>query len=538
MIICIPYVVPSYECHQRLTPCGCGLKNVEMNARIVNGENAIPYSWSMIVSLRYDCLDDGNISTHCCGGTILNDSYILTAAHCVETIDALSLSAGNVTIAAGIYRRSQQCQTIRKVDQLIIHPNWTRYTNGLRHDIAILHLTEPLDLDTNLLITRTCLPSRLNSTNDITNYPPSNISLVVIGWGFLGCFNCTTPDIIQQATLLSMHYNHSTCATSINHIKTQFCAGVYEGGKGPCIGDSGGPILRWIGNRWEQVGIVSYAMYGCALANYSTVFTRIAAYNDWIESILTGYSTSTITTIDSTITSTTTDATPSTTYHCEKQNVSCGCSLMDVSFPQSRIIGGHEAKMFSWSMVVSLFSRSSNEHFCGGSVLNNYYILTSARCVENQPVSDMLVLAAIHNRSDMTWPHNRRGIEHIYFHPNYTSSFGGYLNDIAILRLSYSLNLETNLFITRTCLPQINSTDDFTNYPPTDIKLAVIGWGRIHSNASNLANNLQQAQIYSFDNNDPTCYLQIIDPKKQFCAGIADGIRDVCTGIRKMNFYK
>ncbi|CAF3114380.1 unnamed protein product [Rotaria sp. Silwood2] len=291
------------------------------------------------------------------------------------------------------------------------------------------------------------------------------------------------------------------------------------------VGDSGGPILRWIGDRWEQVGIVSYTINGCSSPSYVTVFTRIAALNDWIESTLTVYNTSTSTTIISTITSATTDALPSITYHCEKQNVSCGCSIINVSFLLSRIIGGHEAKLFSWSMVVFLLSISSNEHFCGGSVLNNDYILTSARCVENQSISDILVVPIIHNPSDTVWSHFRRGVKHIYFHPNYTSSSSEYLNDIAILRLSSSLNMETTVLISRTCLPQINSTDDVTNYPSTGTKLAVVGWGKRHPNASNLVNNLQQAQIYSFDNNDPTCYSQIVDAEKQFCAGMAGGIR-------------
>ncbi|CAF3834470.1 unnamed protein product [Rotaria sordida] len=492
-----------------------------MNARIINGENVVPYSWPMIVSLRYDCYDDGNISSHCCGGTILTDSYILTAAHCVNIIPLSSILAGNFTIAAGFYRRSQECQTIRKVDQIFIHPNWTIYENKLRYDIAILHLDEPLDFDTNLFISRTCLPPRLNSTNDIINYPPSNISLAVIGWGFLHPSNFTPPDILQQTTLLSIHQNHSMCARSINHIETQFCAGDVEGSKG----DSGGPILQWIGDRWEQVGIVSYMIFGCSSSNNVTVFTRIAALNNWIESILTVDNTSTSTTIDSTIISTTTDTIPSIIYHCEKQNVSCGCSFLDVSFPLSRIIGGHEAKPFSWSMVVSLLSLSSNEHFCGGSVLNNDYILTSARCVENQSILNILVVTIVHNPSDIAWSQYRRRVEHIYFHPNYTSSSGEYLNDIAILRLSFSLGLETTLFISRTCLPKINSTDDVTDYPSTGTKLAVVGWGKRHPNASNLVNNLQQAQVYTLDNNDPTCYPQIVDPKNQFCAGIADGIR-------------
>ncbi|CAF3469694.1 unnamed protein product [Rotaria sp. Silwood1] len=227
------YVTARYECNMQSVPCGCGLNNVEMNARIINGEDAVPYSWSMIVSLQYDCYDDGNILAHCCGGTILSESYILTAAHCVDTIYQSMIESGNVTIAAGIHNRSQLCQTIRQVDKIFIHPNWTRISNRLRNDIAILHLAEPLDFATGLSIARTCRPPRLNSSAEVMQYPTHGTSLAVIGWGYLNAIGSfIAPQVLQQATVYSVHYNQSTCNAAINDIELQFCAGVSEVDKG------------------------------------------------------------------------------------------------------------------------------------------------------------------------------------------------------------------------------------------------------------------------------------------------------------------
>jgi secreted trypsin-like serine protease len=226
------YVTARYECNKQSVPCGCGLQNVQMNARMINGENAVPYSWSMIVSLRHDCYGDGNITAHCCGGTILSESYILTAAHCVETISSWMLESGSVTIAAGIHNRSQNCQTIRKVDKIIVHQNYTRLLHTLRNDIAILHLAEPLDFAIDLSIARTCRPPRLNSSVDVMNYPASDTTLAVIGWGFLKDTDYSSPHVLQQATVYSVHHNHSTCNESIDDIELQFCAGVYGVDKG------------------------------------------------------------------------------------------------------------------------------------------------------------------------------------------------------------------------------------------------------------------------------------------------------------------
>jgi secreted trypsin-like serine protease len=49
-----------------------------------------------------------------------------------------------------------------------------------------------------------------------------------------------------------------------------------------CQGDSGGPLMMFTtSNQWVLVGLISYG-YGCALANYMGVYTRVAAYQDWI----------------------------------------------------------------------------------------------------------------------------------------------------------------------------------------------------------------------------------------------------------------
>nr|XP_027204509.1 putative uncharacterized protein DDB_G0277255 isoform X2 [Dermatophagoides pteronyssinus] len=78
----------------------------------------------------------------------------------------------------------------------------------------------------------------------------------------------------------------------IQLIERQFCAGLYEGGKDACRGDSGGPMLERlltydsINNRmieqYRVVGIVS-AGIGCALPKLPGIYTRVESYLDWIE---------------------------------------------------------------------------------------------------------------------------------------------------------------------------------------------------------------------------------------------------------------
>jgi V8-like Glu-specific endopeptidase len=213
-----------YDCDSRDISCGCGFKNVDINEESNYPAETIPYSWSMVVSIRYDCQQNGDSSTHCCGGTILNDRYILTAARCFDPTDNSSLLSGNITIAASIHSLSQNCQTIRVVDQIFIHPNWTSFDEAI-HNLAILRLAEPLDFDTDFIIRQACFPSRVNTAVEIME----NKTLAVVGWSVFDSAGNVTSQVLQQLIVYPNDDNDSLCARSVNDSKQLFCAGRHAG---------------------------------------------------------------------------------------------------------------------------------------------------------------------------------------------------------------------------------------------------------------------------------------------------------------------
>ena len=180
----------------------------------------------MVVSIRGKPLNNSVNRRHICGGTILNEWYILTAAHCVDNY-ALSLYS-NMTIAFGIHHQLEQNQTIREFDRIIIHPLWNK-GKRFSNDIALLHLSEPLSFERNLFISRTCRPPPMNSAEYIINYPLNGTSLITIGWGRL--YNLSSPMRLQQVNLYSVHHSDSSCAHIIHDYESQFCAGVDDGRK-------------------------------------------------------------------------------------------------------------------------------------------------------------------------------------------------------------------------------------------------------------------------------------------------------------------
>jgi secreted trypsin-like serine protease len=204
-----------YDCDQRGIPCGCGFKNVDINEQSNSPEEAIPLSWSMIVSIRYDCTANGDPYTHCCSGTILNDRHILTVGSCFNS----TLLPDNITIAASIHSLSQNCQTIRVVEQVSIHPDWTP-TNRAMHNIAILHLAEPLDFSTDFILRQACLPSRMDTPVETED----NTTLVVVGWSVLSNSNDNTDRVLQQMVVHHFDSNDSLCARSADDNELLLCA--------------------------------------------------------------------------------------------------------------------------------------------------------------------------------------------------------------------------------------------------------------------------------------------------------------------------
>ncbi|UJR17996.1 hypothetical protein I4U23_004897 [Adineta vaga] len=490
----------SFTCDKNLVSCGCGKISVGMNARIVNGENAISNSWPMIVSFRYT----GAISWHLCGGTILDELHILTAAHCVDSV-ITGISMMNMTIAIGLHNLSQSNGIIRQINKIIIHPLWTSNPFYLLNDIAIVRLNQSLNLDRNSSLTGTCLPSRSNNSEETIQYPLNNTNLVIIGWGRLNTSG-SSPNILQQVTVQLIGHRDRMCASTVVDPFSQLCADLYQGGKGACYGDSGGPIFQWIGDRWEQIGIVSYGEMGCATKGYPTVYTRISYFIDWIQSIIQSNNT-----YNQSISLR--SQTEKSYYRCERNYFECGCSRRDVLLSSSsEMIQYENALPYSWSMIVSI--RFRNQHLCSGTILDNYFILTTTFCLKSYIPESLTIHAGISYRTEIGG--TIREVNKIYLHPNY--QFNNHDN-LAILQLKQSLNIENDIYLAKTCLPSSSSLKQFNRS-----SVVIIGWNIIAKRNFTQSDLFQQAEIFAKNGNDTDCSLSA----SQFCAGQFD--KDICYG--------
>ncbi|XP_071082725.1 chymotrypsin-like protease CTRL-1 [Haliotis cracherodii] len=246
--------------------CGTVFSNGAATAlRVINGEKVAKGEYQFLVSFLY-------LGEVVCTATIIDPTHVLTAAHCTIGLRARDLSVG-IAEHDSTKKDGERIIDVRKVTQ---HPRYN--DNTLVNDIAILTLKTPITGIKNA--EPVCLPVNGQCGN------LSNRNCVVAGWGAIsqqGGSN-TYPSSPFDATV--QVYDGTACplqAASPSDKKTQICA---VGASDTCEGDSGGPLVCKFGGRWVQCGITSYGTRLCNTKNTQAIYTKVPAYNRWIQSIL------------------------------------------------------------------------------------------------------------------------------------------------------------------------------------------------------------------------------------------------------------
>ncbi|XP_012272269.1 proclotting enzyme [Orussus abietinus] len=242
----------------------CGAKNGNQDQeRIVGGQSADPGEWPWIAALF-------NAGRQFCGGSLIDDRHILSAAHCVAHMN--SWDVARLTVRLGDYniKISNEVRHIeRRVKRVVRHRGFDSRT--LYNDVAILTLDQPVPFTEQ--IRPICLPtgSQLYQGKTAT----------VIGWGSLR-ESGPQPAILQEVSIPVWSNNECKAkygAAAPGGIVDSFlCAG--RAAKDSCSGDSGGPLMINDG-RWTQVGIVSWGI-GCGKGQYPGVYTRVTHFLPWI----------------------------------------------------------------------------------------------------------------------------------------------------------------------------------------------------------------------------------------------------------------
>uniref|UniRef100_A0A1I8N3F8 Peptidase S1 domain-containing protein n=1 Tax=Musca domestica TaxID=7370 RepID=A0A1I8N3F8_MUSDO len=227
----------------------------DFDGRIVNGVDTTIQKHPYQVSLQTTS------GGHFCGGSIISEDIIVTAAHCLQRYTASQMrvrlgsteyNSGGELVAVKSFRNHEGYNPTDKVN-----------------DIAVIKLATPVRQSTKIRYVA------LAEKTPVTGTPA-----VVTGWGskcYLLCL--TAPTILQEVEVDIV--DEKACASSEYKYgseikKTMICA--YSVNKDACQGDSGGPLVS--GNK--LVGVVSWGR-GCAKAGYPGVYADVATLRSWVE---------------------------------------------------------------------------------------------------------------------------------------------------------------------------------------------------------------------------------------------------------------
>jgi len=224
------------------------------------------YPWQIGLKIRGG-------STYWCGGSIINDRYVLTAAHCFFDASGNRESDEGLVVGVGDHDMTNTNDDVdgatKLVDaaKVILHPKYK--PSGYDYDVAVIRLKDRLSLTKE--VGTVCLPSDVSNTY-------AGAKGISSGWG------TTSSGGEQPNKLLEVELPilDEKCWGMNGISERMLCAGYKKGGKDTCQGDSGGPLVVKDSTKYYQVGVVSWGN-GCAGKNSPGVYARVTKFLSWIK---------------------------------------------------------------------------------------------------------------------------------------------------------------------------------------------------------------------------------------------------------------
>lgn len=265
----------------------------EMTPYVVGGVNgkSLELPWQVYLEI------DKNGSLFACGGTLVTNSWVVTAAHCLNRLGSgegfSPVNANKITVYSGGIDRTVNGDLSRNVViKVIASPDYDQISNT--GDIALLQLSSSVAAPAQAIKLMDRYLQQKYADIEFDNEVQDN--LILSGWGRTSEDGLKTTHILKKVALTGI--SDSSCRLAWSwpkSIETFICANAYN--RGSCNGDSGGPLI-WQDKSaasdndlgYRLAGVVSFGnSLQCALNSLPDVYTQVSSYNTWIKTEIGNY---------------------------------------------------------------------------------------------------------------------------------------------------------------------------------------------------------------------------------------------------------
>jgi hypothetical protein len=206
-----------------------------------------------------------------CGGTIIADNWILTAAHCTKNSVGNPIPAASMSVKVGANNPRNALEgQLYNVSEVIVHESYDAGTQ--LNDIALLKLQQPINYPN-------AKPIKFITSEDVAyGATDPGVMTWVTGWGA----NHVNPNSFPTNLLkvqLPIVTNAQASVVWKTIPETSLMAGYLNGNKDACFGDSGGPLVVPVVDGYKVAGIVSWGSSNC---NTYGGYTRVSLFESWI----------------------------------------------------------------------------------------------------------------------------------------------------------------------------------------------------------------------------------------------------------------